>query len=359
MKKVAIIYSGAKYQGGIEDYLYSLFKYYDKKKIEIILISLGDWPLCDRIKKVKGRVMVLPGGRIRPQTFFGIKNIIKNEGADLVVSQGVVANFYGRIGAKLAKRPHLTAVHSDMPAEYSNSFIQSAYRLSDFLTRSITQKYIVASNYLKKILVAKGIPKDKIEVIYHGVELKVKSKKEKVKSFEQEIVIGSLGRLDKVKGYDNLIKAFSMLGATDARLVIWGEGKERVKLESLAKELKLEERVEMPGYTENAGDAFSEMDIYIQTSLSEGLGLSVIEAMLSRKPVIVTPAGALKEIVSDGQTGIISKSTKPKAIAEAIKRAFDGFEETNDMIDRAEKAAKEKFSVEESINKTIKVFLET
>src|SRR3990167_6407331 len=116
MKKIGIVYSGAKYQGGIEVYLKNLFRYYDKKKVEITLISLGNWPLTEKVKKMGCECRIISDGRIRPQTFFDIKNIVKKEDISLVVSQGVVANFYARIGAKLARVPHLTTVHSDLRA---------------------------------------------------------------------------------------------------------------------------------------------------------------------------------------------------------------------------------------------------
>ncbi len=365
-KKILIVYSGAKYQGGIEDYLENLFKFYDRKRVELILASLGEWPLCGRIRKAKGKVFVLPRGRIRPQTFFDLKKLTANENISLVVSQGVVANFYSRLGARLAGAPHLTAVHSDLAAEYSNPFIRSLYRLSDFLTRPFTKRYIAASKYLKKTLVQKRIGKDKITVIYDGVNPRTEGPKnrrtEERKSGRtedrEEIIIGSLGRLDKVKGYDNLIRAFSMLENTDAKLMIWGEGKERENLEALIKKLGLEDVAEMPGHIDPA-EALRKMDIYIQPSRSEGLGLAVIEAMLAGKPVVVTPAGGLKEIVRNGETGIVAKSAGPKAIADAIKQAFDGFENVEGMIEKAREEAKNKFSAKRSAEETIKTYLET
>lgn len=354
MKKVVIVYSGAKYQGGIEVYLENLFKYYDQKNVEIILISLGDWPLIEKAENMKVQTEIITGGRIRPQTFFDIKKIIKKEGISLVVSQGVVANFYARIGAKLAHVPHLTTVHSDLSAEYANPFISLAYGLSDFITRPMTGKYIAASKYLREVLISKGIKEDKIKVIYHGVSAPVVKEKNK-----GQIVVGSLGRLDKVKGYANLIEAFSMLGPTDAKLVIWGEGNERNSLEMLVKKLNLEDKVEMPGYIDDTGEALSQVDIYTQTSLSEGLGLAVIEAALARKPVIVTPSGALTEIVEDGKTGFISKDVSPKAIAETIKRVFDNSDKIQNIVDRAEKEARAKFSISKCIAETIDTYLET
>ena len=102
----------------------------------------------------------------------------------------------------------------------------------------------------------------------------------------------------------------------------------------------------------------SQIDIYIQPSLSEGLGISVIEAMLAKKPVIVTPVGALKEIVEDGKTGFIAKSTKPKAIADTMKRVFDDFGNIQEIIDKAEKEAKKNFSIKICVDETISAYLE-
>lgn len=354
MKKIAIVYSGAKYQGGIEAYLESLFRYYDKKRIEVILISMGDWILTEKVKKMKTKTEVVSDGRIRPQTFFDIQKIIRKEGISLVVSQGVVANFYARISAKLAHVPHLTTVHSDLRAEYSNPFVSLAYGFSDFITKPMTRKYITASKYLKEVLISKGVKEDKIKVVYHGVNAPIVKEKDK-----GQVVVGSLGRLDKVKGYANLIEAFSMLGSTDAKLIIWGEGNERKNLEKLIKNLNLVDRAEMPGYIDDVGEALSQVDIYIQPSFSEGLGFSVIEAMLSKKPVIVTPSGALTEIVEDGKTGFVSKDVSPKAIAETIKRVFDSFAQIQNIVDRAEKEARDKFSINKCIAETIDTYLET
>lgn len=356
MKKVAIIYSGARYQGGVEVYLKNLFKYYDKKKVELVFVSLGEWPLTKKIKDMKHRTMVISGSRMRPQTFFDIKRFVESEDISLIVSQGVVANFYARGGARLAHVPHLTTVHSDLKAEYSNALIRCLYSFSDFLTRPLTKKYIAASNYLKKVLISRGVEKGKVQVIYHGVEPQATSHKPQ-DTKKKEIVIGSLGRLDKVKGYTNLIKAFSLLDNMGVRLVIWGEGRERNGLEALVKELGLQDKVDMPGYTDS-DEAFSQMDIYIQSSLSEGLGLSVLEAMFARKPVIVTPAGALKEIVEDGKTGFVAENISPESIAGAIKRAL-AYKEIQGIVDNAEKQARDKFSVEKSVEDTVNVYIET
>ena len=245
-----------------------------------------------------------------------------------------------------------------MSQEYPNPFVSSLYGLSDLLTRPATKQYIAASKFLKKTLIRKGIKKDKIIVIYDGIELHTEKQKNKKTKEHGEVIIGSLGRLDKIKGYDNLIKAFSRLENTSAKLFIWGEGQERKNLEGLVKSLGLEEKVEIPGFVDPSA-ALVKIDIYIQPSRSEGLGLAVIQAMLAQKPVVVTPVGGMKEVITDGRTGIVAKSTKPKAISDAIKRVFDDPEKALEMASVAYDEAATKFSAQKSVDETIKEFLKT
>lgn len=353
-KKIIIVYSGAKHQGGIEKYLSNLFRFYDKKKMQLILVSLGSWPLCEEIKKARGRIVVLSGGRVAPQNILKIKEVASKEKVSLIVSQGIVANAYARSAAVLANVPHLATVHSDFDLDYTNPVIRSIYGTSDKIVRWKTDKYIAVSKYLKKQLVKSGIKGNKIVVIYNGVRaLKVK---ETIK--EDEIIIGSMGRLHEIKGYEGLIKAFSMVNPIGLKLIIWGEGKERVKLEDLIKTLGLEGKVELPGFIDNK-DALAKTDIYIQSSLSEGFGLGVVEAMLAEKPVIVTPVGSLPEIVQSGKNGLVTKDTSPKSIAGAIERILTETELLDSMRQKAVKDAEERYAVDKWIEETERVYMET
>ena len=92
--------------------------------------------------------------------------------------------------------------------------------------------------------------------------------------------------------------------------------------------------------------------------MSEGFGLTVVEAMLAGRPVIVTPAGALKEIVNNGITGIISKSTEPKDLADSILKMLEDKELGKELSVCARNYAVREFDPEKWANKTIKAYLE-
>lgn len=375
MKKIAIIYSGGKYWGGIETYLMNLFKYADKEKIDLTLLSIGNWELTRKLQISDLRLKIFSGKRVRVSTINEISEYIKHNDISLIVSMGVVSNFYGRLASKKANIPNLVIVHSDIDLDYPKTIKRIPFKISDRALRNVTKKYITVSGYLKQKLIKAGIPGSKIEVIYNGVDtlqipndtcpngsfrrefqMTNKNQKSKIKN-QKLIMVGSIGRLHKVKGYDNLIKAMKYL-PSDTKLVIFGEGEERGKLESVVKSLDLGNRVSLPGFF-SSEKALSEIDIYVQPSLSEGFGLTVVEAMMRGLPVVVTPAGSLVEIIQDGKTGLMAKTSGPKDIADSINKLINNAKLREELGSAAKEFAIKEFDVKKWAEKVTKVFLET
>jgi len=133
-------------------------------------------------------------------------------------------------------------------------------------------------------------------------------------------VVGSAGRLEKVKRFDLLLEAFSLIlkGHPEGRLLIIGEGQLRRELENLASELGISHAVVFTGYRDDVPQLLAAMDIYAQTSVNEGLSLSVLEAMAAEKPVVVTDVGGAREVITDNTNGIIIPPLSVAAIHEAI-----------------------------------------
>jgi glycosyltransferase involved in cell wall biosynthesis len=320
-KKIAIVYSGAKHWGGIETYLENLFENVDESAVDLTLLSLGEWELTKKLKNEKVKIFI--GRRFRLRTIWEMRDFLRENGFDLIVSQGTVANAYGRAAAWLSGLPNLVTVHSVRDFDYANPIISGIYGLVERLTRFPTTRYITVSKYLKGILIESGVKDDRITVILNGV--KDSDLGSSVRD-DNKLVIGSIGRLHSTKGYHNLILACAKLQNIDYKLQIAGEGDERQQLEQLIKRLGLKDRVELLGQVDDTRKLFGNWDIYVQPSLSEGFGLTVVEAMLAGKPVVVTPVGSLFELVSDGKTGIIASGTSPEALAVALKLVMDNKE---------------------------------
>jgi glycosyltransferase involved in cell wall biosynthesis len=135
------------------------------------------------------------------------------------------------------------------------------------------------------------------------------------------LVVGSLGRLDAVKGYDVLLHALSAL--PDVRAVVIGEGAARPELERLARELDVTDRVELPGWADRPAELLPGFDVFCLPSRSEGFPLSIVEAMLAALPVVATRVGSVAELVVDGETGIVVERDDVDGLVAALDRLRD------------------------------------
>lgn len=352
-KKVAILYSGGKSLSGIEKYLIHLFENIDKNQFELELLSLGEWPLTERLKILGFSVNIFSARRINFGSVKDIGQYCQTNKVELLVSQGTVANAYARLVSKFYKIPNLVTVHSDASSEYPNFFIRNIYWLVDRLGRRATVSYIAVSKYLEKVLVGSGVPASKIKVIYNGSDYpKAKAKQHK------RLVIGSVGRLDQVKGYDLLIQAFALIKNKRIRLKIAGEGDELANLKQLAVELGVSGRVELTGYKTDVFEFLNTIDVYVQPSRCEGFGVALVQAMSQNLPVVVTPAGSLPEIVKKGETGYISYDMTPQAIAKAISQAIENISQSTKIGENAGRYVNANFLTKTWVDKTSQAYKE-
>jgi len=137
---------------------------------------------------------------------------------------------------------------------------------------------------------------------------------------QQGFTLGSIGRLSPEKGYNYLIEALDRLvkDGLDARLVIIGEGGERGSLERLASELGIADRVLLPGYRDGAKRYLPLFNVFVLSSLTEGLPITLLEAMRAGTPVAATRVGGIPDVL--GEAGILVQPESPVALAEAIGR---------------------------------------
>lgn len=131
------------------------------------------------------------------------------------------------------------------------------------------------------------------------------------------IRIGSVGRLDAMKGHDVLLRAIAQVDGVE--LAIVGEGSKRVALEKLAVELGVSDRVKLLGWLDNPRTYLPEFDIFVQPSRSEGFPLAIVEAMLAARPIVATRVGSIAEAVIDGETGFLVNKNDVEGLAAALR----------------------------------------
>lgn len=133
---------------------------------------------------------------------------------------------------------------------------------------------------------------------------------------QQQMTIGSVGRLDAMKGHDILIRAIAQVDGV--RVIILGEGEYRSTLETLVKQLGIGDRVELPGWIDNPRAYLSRFDVIAMPSRSEGFPLAMVEAMLAARPVIATRVGSMPEAVIDQETGILVEKNDVAGLVKAL-----------------------------------------
>lgn len=337
--------------GGIENYLINLFENTKKADIKIELLSLGEWALTERLVVLGHKVKIFSKDRIN---FGSVKEIGKyctENNIDLLVSQGTVANAYAKLVAKFYHIPNLVTVHSDPSADYQNVVIRNIYRLVDLIGRKQTRRYIAVSEYLKSVLIKSGVSARMIDVVYNGADYPAPKPRA-----HKRLVIGSIGRLHHVKGYDLLIRAFAQLENKRLRLKIAGEGDELSSLRKLANDLGIRSRVEFVGYKSDIYKFLDLVDIYVQPSRCEGFGLALVQAMSQSLPVVVTPVGSMTEIVADKKTGYISTDLTPQSIANAITKAVEDIDSSTVVGKNAREYVINNFLTKQWVDKTVEAY---
>ncbi len=217
-----------------------------------------------------------------------------------------------------APRPKIVASRRVDFHLQGNAFSQWKYRQVD--------GFIAASGAIRDILVHDGIPAGRIVVVHDGIDVE-KIAHRQAADLHAEYwlphgvpVMVNVGALVAHKGQKFLIDAMPAVlrEVPDAHLVIFGEGELRGALERQIKHLSLEKHVLLPGFREDVLSLMKSADLFVMSSITEGLGSAVLDAMAMGLAVVGTRAGGIPEAVVPGETGELVEPGEPKALAAAI-----------------------------------------
>lgn len=300
-----------------------------EKGIEVILVSLkGNFDNVEKISK-KVKVIYLPFGTKLGYylNVFALKKIISKEKPDLINAH--YASGYGTLGRLSGFNKKLLNVWGsdvyDFPNESKLKKRIIEKNLKNY-TAIASTSYCMAEE-TKKYLENKS---KEIFITPFGVDTE-KFKNLNIEKKENEITIGIVKTLTEKYGIEYLIKAIKELenildieNYKKIRLLIYGKGELKNKLEDLTKELQIEDKVIFKGYisNEDVPKALNEMDIFVVPSIldSESFGVAAVEAMACEIPVIASSVGGLKEVIVDKETGYLLPKKDHKEIAKYLKK---------------------------------------
>jgi len=204
----------------------------------------------------------------------------------------------------------------------------AVYALLDRSSLYIPDRLIpVSQKMYQQIINQPGIKSERVTMIRNAIPIEHFFVPEERDACRRElglspttIVLGYMGRIQKVKRIDILLEAFALVSGiySNTHLVVAGDGDAKQRLESYANGLGLSNRLTWTGFRKDIPRILAAMDIYIQTSLNEGLSLSILEAMAAGKPIIATDVGGNSEAITNGVTGLLLQNGSVDEIAKAI-----------------------------------------
>ncbi len=187
------------------------------------------------------------------------------------------------------------------------------------------------SHDLKRHMAAEGLPEGRIEVVHNGIELGPEPSSDAAADLRQRLevpagalVVGTVARLDPVKHLQTLVEAVSQLThrGRQVHVVVIGDGPERHSLERETQAHRMEHAVHFLGHRDDARAWLPGMDVYVNSSISEGISLTILEAMAAGVPVVATAVGGTPEIVT-GEVGRLVPARDPSAVAAALEALAD------------------------------------
>lgn len=313
--------------GGLERLVVNFLSTIDRERFDIALGCLeGPGPLAAAVESLGISVTTFdrrPGidWRLIPR----IARWLKRSNADLLHTHNAAAHFYGALGGRLAStRCTIHTKHGrDWPDQPRKVLLN---RVSALFTRTLVAVSDDGREIARRV---ERVPERKLRVIHNGIDTGLftpGSARAAAAPFAgvpaNAPVIATVARLSPEKDQQTLLEAFAGLCKIreDCRLIIAGEGPARAALEARADSLSCRDRIIFAGAVERVPELLKRVDVFVLTSLSEGISLSLLEAGATGIPAVVSDAGGNAEVVEDGVTGFVVPVRRPDVVAEKIAR---------------------------------------
>ncbi|MGK0173689.1 MAG: glycosyltransferase involved in cell wall biosynthesis, partial [Ulvibacter sp.] len=229
-------------------------------------------------------------------------------------SLGVISQWFGN------KTPLILSRRVDFPIK-KNAWAQWKYN------HSCIKKIICVSDAIKNILAIDILVKNKLVTIHSGIDLKkfdgVKSinfLRNKYEISDNKKLIGNTSAIAPHKDYFTFVDTCELLIKENINAIFFiiGAGPMEQEIKNYVQSKELNEHIIFTGFLNNIPEVLPELDIFLITSETEGLGTSIIDSFASKIPVVATNAGGIAELVLNGKTGLLSDIKNPNALAKNI-----------------------------------------
>ncbi len=287
-------------------------------------------------------------GRHLPDAMGNFLRLFKELRPDVVHVHNPTPAIYAAIPARLAGVPCIVSTRHSLVAPPHRWVRELKYALAARACDWIVGICDTTTDNVKNL---RTVPRRKIVRVYNGTAPLARMAEEQWPS-KAGFTLLYVGRLEPVKNHPLLLNAFRAALASIPTLRLWmvGDGSQRARLESLARELGIAEHVTFWGQQLSVATFFSAADAFIMSSKSEGLPMSLLQAFSVALPAIVTDVGGMAEVVRIARAGITVSPTDPADMTAAILRLAHGDAERSELSKNAVKAFNTRFTLEAMVD---------
>jgi sugar transferase (PEP-CTERM/EpsH1 system associated) len=253
--------------------------------------------------------------------------------------------------------------------DHGRALFDSRIRMiEDRISGWFVHKVVAVSRELEQYLVdVVKLPANKTITVINGIDTSVFTARPRPESLAAELgispdhrVVGTVGRLDEVKDQVSMIEAFKLVHdqVPQSVLLFVGDGPQRSRLQDCVGENKLDGAVIFAGNRRDVPELLNLFDIFVLSSLSEGTSISLLEAMASGLPAVVTDVGGNPSIVDNMVNGIVVKPKKVPQIAEAVLDLLSDYDKRRQFGLNAAKKVRDRFSIDRMVEQYTSIYLE-
>lgn len=253
-----------------------------------------------------------------------LRRYVREAGIDVVHSHNYTAWFYVTLATLGLGVRRIHTEHSKVKPLWRRRVLER--QLARLSHGVVAVSNDVADNLCGQI----GIPRRRVTVVPNGVDLQRyrpdaalrQDMRRQLAADEGDVLVGIVARLVPVKAHDVLLAAFAQVHAEfpRARLVLAGDGPCREALQQQCRELGLDGPVHFLGEVRDTPRVLNALDVYVLSSHSEGMNLTMLEAMGCGLPIVATAVGGNVQVVREGGTGLLVPPADPAGLARALSR---------------------------------------
>ncbi len=303
------------------------------------------------------------------QALIGLRRLMSRSQPALVHTHTSKGGFLGRLAARQAGiAPRIYTPHGTVLTGYFPVPVQRFYECLERTAARWTDRIVGLNRLESHAYMEAGIghPEQHMQIA-NGIRLEQfarppDAERERMRNAAglapEELLMVTIGRLVPVKDQRTMLLGLHLLGGglPPWRLWIVGDGPKRPDLESLVTDLAMTDRVAFLGQRDDVSELLGLSDLFLLTSLNEGFGLVLVEAMASRLPVVATKVGGVPEVVVDGKTGLLVPSSDPGALAEAVGRLLRDRGLRDSMGEAGEDRARACFGADRMVSETVALY---